>query len=165
VIAVPYRRIVLVVALVSAVHGFVTAQRVRVPVPPPTQPYVVLGGCPGEPAQYHRCALEKAKTFSPPRTPDGRPDFQGFWSRAGVFGTDNIEEHGPELGDPGGKSQVVDPADGFVPYLPWALDRPQLNKATYIDPAALRRRHSLPGDDYGSTGLLAAVDDGVRVAA
>jgi hypothetical protein len=146
--ALPYRRIVLVVALLSAVHGSVAAQRVRGPFPPPTQPYLELGGCPGEPAQYHRCALEKAKTFNPPRTPDGKPDFQGFWSRAGVFGTDNIEEHGPELGDPGGKSQVVDPPDGLVPYLPWAVDRPRSNMTTYIDPAALCYPSGSPKQAY-----------------
>jgi hypothetical protein len=145
---VSFRRIVLVVTLVAAVQGTVAGQRSRAPIPPPTRPYGELGGCPEEPAQYHRCALAKAKQFNPPRTPDGKPDFQGFWSRAGVFGTDNIEEHGPELGDPGGKSQVVDPPDGLVPYLPWAVDRPRSNMTTYIDPAALCYPSGSPKQAY-----------------
>ena len=37
------------------------------------------GGCPEEPARFHPCALAKARTFNPPRTPDGKPDLQGFW--------------------------------------------------------------------------------------
>jgi hypothetical protein len=28
---------------------------------------------PGDPARFHPCALERAKTFSPARTPDGQP--------------------------------------------------------------------------------------------
>lgn len=33
-----------------------------------------------EPVKFHRCALEKAKGFNPPRTPDGQPDTQGIWT-------------------------------------------------------------------------------------
>jgi hypothetical protein len=36
-------------------------------------------GCPLESKQFHECALEKAKTFNPPRLPDGTPDFRGYW--------------------------------------------------------------------------------------
>src|SRR5688572_5290687 len=38
-----------------------------------------VGGCPAEPLAFHRCALDRAKTFAPPRTPSGRPDMQGYW--------------------------------------------------------------------------------------
>ena len=61
-----------------------------------------------------------AKVWSTGWLFDGKPDFRGHWTRAGIFGTDNIEEHGEALGDPGGKSVVVDPADGKIPYQPWA---------------------------------------------
>src|ERR1700730_1386242 len=48
-------------------------------------------GCPAEPAKFHQCAMIKEKTFSPPRTPDGKPDFQGIWER--TVTTHNLEEH------------------------------------------------------------------------
>ena len=101
------------------------------------QTYGQLGGCSDEPQQLHRCASAKAQAFNPPRTPDGAPDLRGHWSRAGVFGTDNIEEHGSGLGDPGGKSLVVDPADGRIPYQPWAAAAKADYEHTYMDPAAL----------------------------
>src|SRR5215207_9646844 len=96
----PYGWMLFLMALAAAVPIVTAAQRTRAPIPPPTRPYGELGGCPEEPSAYHACAIAKAKTYKPPRTGDGHPDFRGFWSRAGVFGTDNIEEHGPELGDP-----------------------------------------------------------------
>ena len=38
------------------------------------------GGCPVVNSQvFHKCALEKIKTFKPPLTNDGRPNLQGYW--------------------------------------------------------------------------------------
>ncbi len=105
--------------------------------PVAAQKYGELAGCSEEPLRFHECARAKAKEFNPPRTPDGKPDFQGYWSRAGVFGTDNIEEHTPGLGDPGGKSLVVDPVDGRIPYQPWAAAAKAKYEETHMDPAAL----------------------------
>jgi hypothetical protein len=67
-------------------------------------------------------ALERAKLppFVPPRTPDGTPDFRGRWG--GTPGGDDLEEHPyVDISSPPEESFVSDPADGKVPYQPWAL--------------------------------------------
>jgi hypothetical protein len=102
----------------------------------PWNAYGLLAGCPEEPAKFHTCALEKAKTFNPPRTADGTPDFSGMWYRARVT-SHNIEEHLASFGDPGGVSLIVDPADGKIPYKPWAALQHKKNPESYIDPQAL----------------------------
>jgi hypothetical protein len=90
-------------------------------------------GCPGEPALFHPCALARAKTFNPPRTPDGRPDLQGFW-RGQPAATENIEEHPKTDDDDGGKSLIVSPPNGKIPYHPWAAVQAKENRAKYIEP-------------------------------
>jgi len=99
-----------------------------------------------DPALFWRCAQEKAKTFDPPRTADGKPDFRGYWrhrteakegleepwdnaARAGVSarGRDLDVPVGP------GKSLVVDPPDGKLPLQPWADAQRKENAAKYID--------------------------------
>lgn len=57
-----------------------------------------------------------------PRTADGKPDLQGVWSSRGIAATQILEEHAEE--PPflrAGKTIVVDPPDGKIPYQPWAL--------------------------------------------
>jgi hypothetical protein len=109
-----------------------------------TMPNAVAGGqgaqgtrpqtsCPPEPAQFHPCALTLARSFQPPRTPDGAPDLQGFW-RGPAAGTENIEEHPKTDDDDGGKSLIVDPLDGKIPYQPWAAALPKGNRAMYVEP-------------------------------
>jgi hypothetical protein len=89
--------------------------------------------CPGEPALFRPCALARAKTFKPPRTPDGKPDLQGFW-RGQPSGTENIEEHPMTDDDNGGKSLIVDPADGKIPYQAWAAALPKQHRTQYVEP-------------------------------
>src|SRR5262245_31016133 len=91
-----------------------------------------VAGCDYVPQEFHRCALEKARTFSPPRTPDGKPDLQGLWETPG--GAYNFE--GPAPGSEGApnRSFIIDPPDGKVPYLPWALGHREKNVAQYLDP-------------------------------
>jgi len=48
---------------------------------------IMRGGCPEEPARFHTCALAKARTFNPPRTVDGTPDLQGFWTGRPITAT------------------------------------------------------------------------------
>jgi catechol 2,3-dioxygenase-like lactoylglutathione lyase family enzyme len=119
------------------------AQPAPFATPPPgsppakIRPYGEAGGCPEEPALFHRCALEKAKTFEPPRTPDGRPDFQGVWTRIGIRNSENIEEHPETMDGSGGRSAIVDPADGYIPYQPWASAKRDAHFGTYLDPPRL----------------------------
>ena len=63
--------------------------------------------CPGESSLFHPCALARAKSYRPARTPDGKPNLQGFW-RGPASGTENIEEHPKTDDDDGGKSLIVD---------------------------------------------------------
>jgi len=52
------------------------------------------------------------KTFTPPRTADGKPDFTGFWNRIVVRNMENIEEHPETMDTSGGRTSIIDPADG-----------------------------------------------------
>jgi hypothetical protein len=86
-----------------------------------------VAGCSYQEPEFHRCALAKAATYHPPRTADGKPDFQGLWEAPG--GAYSFEgARGPET------SSIVDPADGKIPYLPWARQHSQENVAHYVDP-------------------------------
>ena len=115
------------------------------------RPYGQLAGCSEEPARLHACATEKARTFDPPRTPDGQPDFRGHWARARVT-SDNIEEHPQVVGDPGGTSLIVDPPDGRIPYQQWALAKRQDNAQHYIAPQALCFQPAAPRGAYAPGG-------------
>jgi hypothetical protein len=74
-----------------------------------------------------------------PRMPDGRPDLRGTFSGmgAGLTHTVILEEHASGFGIRGGKSLIIDPADGKIPYQPWALierDRKREDINAYEDP-------------------------------
>ena len=89
--------------------------------------------CPGESALFHPCALARAKTFKPPRTRDGKPDLQGFW-RGQASGTEDIEEHPKTDDDNGGKSLIVEPPDGKIPYQAWAAALPGQHRVQFVEP-------------------------------
>jgi hypothetical protein len=81
----------------------------------------------GNPAVFHTCAESKMKTFNPQRrTADGKPDMNGIWNPA--RGAMDIEEIFGQYGEgtngntPPMKSLIVDPVNGKIPYLPWALE-------------------------------------------
>jgi hypothetical protein len=75
-----------------------------------------------------------------PRTPDGQPDIRGFWHIV-PFGTYSLEDmslQGLGAGDfstklPGG-SRIVDPADGKIPYQPWAAAKAKDINDHHMDP-------------------------------
>ena len=89
------------------------------------------------------------KNWAPPRTADGQPDIQGFWANQGRrLATYNIEEGADERhvlfsgNQTDHRSLVVDPADGKIPYQPWARAKRQeifdnhteITKWEYVDP-------------------------------
>jgi hypothetical protein len=80
--------------------------------------------CPQEDMDdFHKCALEKMKSFTPPMTSYGKPDLTGMW-RAQVRGQDIQAVDEAESKLYGGwavmESIIVDPPDGVIPYQPWA---------------------------------------------
>lgn len=119
-------------------------------------------GCPPDPARFHPCALERAASYEPPRTADGRPDLQGFW-RGATFATENIEAHPKTVDDNGGPSLVVDPPDGRVPYQAWAVSRRDEHKAKYIDPNVPCFPMGVPRSLYTPTNIQILQTPGVVV--
>ena len=104
-----------------------------------------IAGCPTENLAWHTCALQKAKTFSPPRTSSGKPDLQGTWrSRlTQSFSVEGVAENHPFVKDPNqrwdvGAPEIIEPADRKIPYQPWAarIGREGVNFREYVDPRA-----------------------------
>ncbi len=109
----------------------------------PPDPGTLVAGCPAEPLAFHTCALEKANTFNPPRTPSGKPDMQGYWRGRLVqaFSVEGVSGTEPLVGDlimpwTVAPAMVVDPPDRKIPYQPWAAEigRLGVNYHKYIDP-------------------------------
>jgi hypothetical protein len=117
-----WRSRALVVVTLAGVAGLSASFAAQAPAP-----------CPGEASLFHPCALARATSYRPARTADGQPDFQGFW-RGPAYGTESIEEHPKTDDDDGGKSLIVDPPDGKIPYQPWAKTLQQENRSKYIEP-------------------------------
>jgi hypothetical protein len=93
-------------------------------------------------AEFHRCAQDKIAAFEPPRTPDGKPNFNGIWQptrfaqdieqilrgqyRGGVSDPPVVSNH----------SIIVDPVDGRIPYQAWAATIRTANEKDFISPTA-----------------------------
>ncbi len=84
------------------------------------------GSCPKDSLLFKACAMEMVKTYKVPRTAEGEPDLSGYWQMAGgMTGTapaQGIEAQPPNPLWNAGRSMVIDPADGTVPYQPWAKE-------------------------------------------
>jgi hypothetical protein len=121
-----FSRKIVVLALLSAATMPAAARQER----PST-----IAGCPAAPQAFYPCAKDKIKTFNPPRTPDGTPDFQGFWNaNRQAF---NIEAHAADFAYQGGPTLVVDPPDGLVPYQPWSAAKQQERAEKTLDPPSI----------------------------
>jgi hypothetical protein len=73
-----------------------------------------------------------------PRRADGKPDLTGFWdgSEGVLHNTVILEEHPAGFGIIAGKTLIIDPADGIIPYQPWALaerNRRRIDSNAYED--------------------------------
>ncbi len=80
-------------------------------------------------------------TWVASRTPDGQPDIQGYWSNADIPSSVFIslepsgEREGVVYGGALPKGSIlVDPADGVIPFQPWAAAKKQWLNETYTDP-------------------------------
>lgn len=81
------------------------------------------------------------QAYTPPRTPDGQPDMQGFWGAVplGTFNIQDLEfQSRYQQGKPDeslrGKSRIVDPPDGKIPYQPWAVPKAKILLDSHLDP-------------------------------
>jgi hypothetical protein len=79
----------------------------------------------GVAARAGQASRTPAATYKAPRTPDGKPDLQGFWQSMNTAAW-NIEDHTPQKGVPGGQAIV----EGHeIPYRPEALQQRNENYA------------------------------------
>ena len=124
-----------IVTTIIALAAVATASTLT-PPPATAQARITASTCPDStPTVFHRCALEAAKAFDPPRTPDGRPDMGGIWrAPGGAF--EDLEEHPEVLDDSGGPTVIVDPPDGKVPMQAWADARRRESAQDHIHPSA-----------------------------
>jgi hypothetical protein len=115
----------------------------------------MVGGCPRDPVMFRPCALEKAKAFNPPRTPDGKPDFQGFWANQEMGAPWNIEPQPAAFGVPATPGDIVDTPDRKIPYTPAALDKRDdiITNHPYDDPQAHCAPAGVPRQNYTPFGL------------
>ena len=68
------------------------------------------------------------------RVPNGRPNLEGFWV-GDSSASWSVEAHQAGFGLAGGKSLIIDPPDGKVPYRPWAAaERERRRNDLYNDP-------------------------------
>ncbi len=77
-------------------------------------------------------AAAQGQAYTPSKTATGHPDLQGVW-RVWNLAKHDLEAHGARPGVPAGLGFVVDPADGKIPYQPWALEKRAENLANTKD--------------------------------
>jgi hypothetical protein len=120
------------VVVLTVLAGTIAFSLVRPAALVGQEAFVSKSVCPDDNhAAFHACAQQPARTFNPPRTPDGKPDFRGYWRRR-VAAFEDFEAHPRTPDDSGGPSVVVDPADGRVPMQPWADARRRENATKYL---------------------------------
>jgi len=139
-----YSRILSLSGAVTAVLilGTLTQQ------PAQAQSWVTDSVCPDDAhLEFHRCALQAARDFDPPRTVDGVPDLQGIWRRRGAM-HESLQAHPRTIDDAGGTSGVVDPQNGIVPIRDWAEAKRRYNRPAYVHHNAVCRLSGVPVTMY-----------------
>jgi hypothetical protein len=113
-------------------------------------------------------AQSPANSFSPPRLPDGQPDFQGFWISEAQGGAHSVEDGGdPDAaviqGNAAPRETVLltDPAGGRIPYEPkaearrtqllWDIETPTVR--AHVDPHVQAHLDGVPRINYVPGGL------------
>jgi hypothetical protein len=125
-------------ALVAAATGWTTLFGQRPAGDSGPQQAVVVGGCPlADAVAFHACAAGKARTFVPPRTADGLPDFKGYWRSRNNNAAYDIEPSPGGFGVPASGGHIIDTPDRRIPYQPWArARRDELRGKGFDDPQA-----------------------------
>ena len=99
-------------------------------------------------------APAKAGPFT--RLANGKPDFQGMWDSATFAPAYDIEDHPvAQFEIPAGKGVIVDPADGKIPYQPWALAKKNdlMEHHMFQDPEAHCTLSGVPRQMYAPFGF------------
>jgi hypothetical protein len=90
-----------------------------------------------------QAAAAAAGAYTPARTPDGQPDLQGFYGTAPAGLFYNIQDlefqaiyqnFKPSDQALRGKTPIVDPPDGRIPYQPWAVAKTKLVLENHANP-------------------------------
>ncbi len=111
-------------------------------------------GAPGARGRGGSRAAEKAGPFT--RLPDGKPNLQGYWETRNFFTAFDLETHEKaEFGVPAGRGVIVDPADGKIPYQPWALQKKKdlVEHHMFEDPQAHCYLSGVPRQMYTPFGF------------
>lgn len=81
---------------------------------------------------------------------------QGYWETANFFTAFDLETHEKEqYGIPAGRGVVVDPADGKIPYQPWAMEKKKdlMEHHLFEDPQAHCYLSGVPRQMYTPFGF------------
>jgi hypothetical protein len=105
--------------------------------PEPGSPPSPLGKPAGMPPGGSLAVLKTGADLR--RLADGTPDLTGYYQSSGGGANYGLEKHGRDFLTPGTRGVVIDPADGTLPYQPWAraerINR-ELPYRGYDDPTA-----------------------------
>jgi hypothetical protein len=90
------------------------------------------------------------------RLPDGKPDMQGIFDASNFGAAFDIEDHPvAQFEIPAGKGVITDPADGKIPYQPWAAEKKKdlLEHHMFQDPEAHCTLAGVPRQMYAPFGF------------